>query len=769
MRFPWKVVRFLVLALALLSAVGGGPGHASIVVLQSAALQRSRASGDRGGQAEALSSLGSLHMDWGEPAAAFAAYREAVPLFVALGRRREAADALRSLGIVEVQLGHTEEALHSYRQALEIHRSLGLREGQAWDLGNMARAYSILWKMEEALDLYQRQVALWRELGRPGDEGSSWINLGRIYYSMGEVQPAIDYFNRGLPLLQSAGRQAEAAGALDDLGKALARSGQTQEGIATLERSLDQQRKLRNEIGEAVALSDLGSVYERLDRKKARAFYTDAIRILRKAGDRVRETPSLARLGRLQEEAGDLRAATESYSRVLDLSKASGSPSTEATALLGIARIRRRQGDLVGARQAAESALSLVETMRMGTARPGLRVSFLAGKQDYYELDIDLLMDLGRAEQAFEVSERARARVLLDTLAQARAAQPRRLREIQEQLDPETLLLEYALGKERSFLWAVTSTSLTSYELLPRATLEEEARQALLLLGSSQRALARTGTRAALAELSQQLLGPVAGQLRKRLLIVGDGALQTLPFGALPVPGRGGDPPPLVSEHELVSLPSASTLVALRGEPRGRSAAPSVAVLADPAFGGRFSPLPYSRQEAEAILRLVPPDRRLGALGAAANRRTVLSGGLARYQIVHFATHGILDPHDPELSGVALSDGILRVQDIYRLRLPADLVVLSACDTALGQEVRGEGLIGLTRAFFSAGARRVLVSLWPVDDSATAELMRRFYRGMLQDGLPPAAALAAAQNSLRQEPEWEAPYYWAGFILEGDQ
>ncbi len=191
--------------------------------------------------------------------------------------------------------------------------------------------------------------------------------------------------------------------------------------------------------------------------------------------------------------------------------------------------------------------------------------------------------------------------------------------------------------------------------------------------------------------------------------------------------------------------------------------------MADPVLDGRFAPLPHAREEAEAILRLVPADRRLRALGAAANRRTVLSGDLARYQIVHFATHGVLDPRDPGLSGVALSDGLLRVQDIGRLRLPADLVVLSACDTALGQEVRGEGLIGLTRAFFSAGARRVLVSLWPVDDSATAELMRRFYRGMLRDGLPPAAALAAAQNSLRQEPGWEAPYYWAGFVLQGDQ
>jgi CHAT domain-containing protein len=155
----------------------------------------------------------------------------------------------------------------------------------------------------------------------------------------------------------------------------------------------------------------------------------------------------------------------------------------------------------------------------------------------------------------------------------------------------------------------------------------------------------------------------------------------------------------------------------------------------------------------------------------------VLSGALARYRIVHFATHGILDTAHPELSGLALSGvdrqgrpvaGFLGAHEIYRLRLPADVVVLSGCETALGREIRGEGLVGLTRAFLHAGARRVVVSLWPVQDQATAELMRRFYLGMLHRHLPPAAALRAAQAGLRDEPAWRDPYFWAGFVLQGD-
>ncbi len=154
-----------------------------------------------------------------------------------------------------------------------------------------------------------------------------------------------------------------------------------------------------------------------------------------------------------------------------------------------------------------------------------------------------------------------------------------------------------------------------------------------------------------------------------------------------------------------------------------------------------------------------------------------MSGDLARYRIVHFATHSRIDTRLPALSGVLLSEvgadgaprqGLLSLEDIYNLRLGADLVVLSGCETALGREVRGEGLVGLTRGFFQAGATRVVASLWPVQDRATAELMSHFYRAMLRDGQSPAAALREAQLALAHDRRWADPYYWAGFILLGD-
>jgi CHAT domain-containing protein len=266
---------------------------------------------------------------------------------------------------------------------------------------------------------------------------------------------------------------------------------------------------------------------------------------------------------------------------------------------------------------------------------------------------------------------------------------------------------------------------------------------------------------------------------------------------------------PLLRDHEIVFAPSASVLIAQRREMAPRTATrATVAVVADPVFDesdprvrsarstakltvgsvgltraaeslGRagFGRLPFSRREALAIATLLPKSSLLEALDFAASRSLVTNGTLVDRRIVHFATHGLLNSEHPDLSGLVLSlvdekgapvDGFLRMHEIYNLKLPADLVVLSACQTALGREMRGEGLIGLTRGFLYAGARAVVASLWQVDDESTAELMKRFYRAMLKENRRPADALRAAQLEMSRDKRWSAPFYWAGFVLQGE-
>jgi CHAT domain-containing protein len=293
----------------------------------------------------------------------------------------------------------------------------------------------------------------------------------------------------------------------------------------------------------------------------------------------------------------------------------------------------------------------------------------------------------------------------------------------------------------------------------------------------------------------------------KRLVVVADGALQYLSFGALPTaPGNQ----PLLLTNEVINLPSASTLGILRKYNSTPSkAAKTVAVFADPVFTGddnritnpkvakkteqstelqslqraarengiKFDRLTNTKTEAEAILKLVPSDRGKLNLNFAANVVNANKPELVNYRIIHFATHGLMDGLDPTRSGLVLSlfneqgaaqNGYLRLPNIFNLKLDADLVVLSACETGIGKEIQGEGLVGLTRGFMYAGTPRVLVSLWSVDDEATAILMSNFYTGILKQGLTPAAALRQAQQTMMQNLKYQSPYYWAAFTLQGE-
>jgi CHAT domain-containing protein len=356
----------------------------------------------------------------------------------------------------------------------------------------------------------------------------------------------------------------------------------------------------------------------------------------------------------------------------------------------------------------------------------------------------------------------------------------------------------------------VDAKGLRSFVLPPRKEIEDLAREVyeeLSTVGSDARR-----QREAAELLGKILLGPVWGEAPRfqRLLVVPDGALHILPLAALRVPDPGqswtiaGNRQELLKYHEVVYLPSATTLALERQRLEKRPPAPKwAAILADPVFsphdqrlakgkasstvesvrsGGAskvpiFERLLSSRREADAIRDLAPTGQVSSKLDLEASREAVLSGDLRSYRVIHFATHGVADTRNPELSGLVLSlvdaagqprEGFLGLTDVYELDLNADLVVLSGCQTALGKEVNGEGLMGLTRGFLYAGAPRVVASLWRVQDRTTAELMTRFYRALWQDRLPAAAALRKAQQSLSSDPRYKDPYSWAGFVLQGD-
>ncbi len=399
--------------------------------------------------------------------------------------------------------------------------------------------------------------------------------------------------------------------------------------------------------------------------------------------------------------------------------------------------------------------------------------------------------------------------------------QPLTLEQIQQQiLDDNTVILSYSLGKDKSYLWLISKTEMTSYELPSQKIIEDLINKKVRPQLTKPRTNRNTFINET-SELSNILLQPVLEKTptersrsigNKRIVIISDGALQYIPFGALPDPrAEANQYQPLLVNNEIVYLPSASTLQTIRNETQNRPPAPkTLAILADPVFAaddqrvnqrsipaptnelpliaqnvdraardtrGNWNRLPGTRQEANAILNLVPENNRVAYFDFQANRANAISNQLSQYRFIHWATHGFANAQNPELSGIVMSlvqengqtqDGYLLLGDIFNLSFNADLVVLSACQTGLGEVVQGEGLIGLTRGLMYAGTPRVVTSLWEVPDAETASLMSKFYSKMLQENLRPAAALRAAQLEMFNSRNWVAPYYWAAFTLQGE-
>ncbi|HYN19589.1 MAG TPA: CHAT domain-containing protein [Thermoanaerobaculia bacterium] len=832
-------------------------------------------------EGKTLNNLGLAFHSHGDLREALDNYQQALDVFVRIGEQGYwKANVLLNLATVYGSLGEPGAALDSTRQVLDLQRALGDGKGEARTLINLGALHDNFGDFGAALEAYELALDLSRKLGDKLREASLLYNLGTTYYALGDFERALGHYEQALAIRREAGAGKDEVRTEIAIAHARFRLGDTAPALAIGRRAAEAASASSDRQGEMLARLLLGQRLTAGEPAAALAELSRALDLARQLEDRLREVSALQRIGEAHLALEHPEPASQALRQAEDLARAARAPTRLVEVLTSQARAERMLDRTVEARARAEEALRIVETLRTTESDPDLRASFLAAQRAAFEIEIDLLMELERrnpgqgfAQEALAVSERARARSLLDLLQEAQAdvregvdpllrnrergllvrlnakadqqavlmsrpvsverrraaeeeiesvldelaqveAEIRRgspryaaltqpplatAGEIQGMLDGETLLLEYWLGEERSYLWAVDRESVTGIELPPRAQVEAAAREVYSRLG----VLTPDDDRfeQAAASLSQTLLGPVAGRLgNRRLLVVADGELGYLPFGALPVPGSG-DLTPLLARHEIANAHSISA-VALQRRLAGRSPATgTVAVLADPVFdrgdprlaaqagnhvavgGGQrssassFLRLPWSRREAQAIAAVVPADRSLVALDFRASRATALSPELSGYRIVHFATHGIIDAQTPALSGLMLSrvdergaplEGFLGLRDVYNLRLGADLVVLSGCETALGKQVRGEGLVGLTQGFLYAGARQVVASLWRIEDRATMELMSRFYRGLLVEGLASPAALRRAQLAIRDDKRWRSPYYWSGFVLQGD-
>ena len=821
-------------------------------------------------EATILNNLGVIYERVGDRRKALDCYDRTLTLSRLRGDRDGEAITLMNIALVYHYLGQHQLSLDYNNRALAIHRETGNQQQEANTLLNMGVLYRDLGEIQQALDYDNESLRLQRIVGNKKEEANVLSNIGAVYQGMGKDRQALEYYAQALGIARSIGARASAATKLNNMGAVYQNLGDYPKALAHYTEALSLYEATSELQGKALTLNNLGMYYKDTgENEKALEYYNQALKLRRAVGESSGEAATLYNIAKLERDRSNLVVAREYIDKTLAvvesmranvasqrlrasyfatvrkyhefnidllmrLHKQRPSEGFDAAALEASERSRARSLlELLGEanaeiRQGVDPALLEREsTLRQMLADSAERQRQMLRRKHSDEEAAAATKELGALTVEYEQIE-SRIRTSSPRYAALIQPAPLDLKAIQQQaLDGDTVLLEYSLGTQKSFLWAVTPASINSFELPKRAEIEEAARRLFELSTARnqsppketpeqrQQRLERADAEcsAAAATLGRMVLGPAADQLKnKRVVIVGDGVLQYVPFGALASP-LASDLHPLVVDNEIVSLPSASVLAVLRQETAGRKpASKALAVLADPVFASddprvsvsarpaapstnTTSPtadakrsaaesgladlvrLRFSRQEADAITRLAAVKTKLEAVDFAASRTLASSGELGAYRIIHFATHGLINNEHPELSGIVLSlvdqqgrpqDGFLRLYDIYNLKLAADLVVLSACQTALGKEVSGEGIVGLTRGFMYAGAQRVIASLWRIDDRATAELMKRFYTAMLGDSLRPAAALRSAQISMWREKRWQAPYYWAAFTLQGE-
>jgi CHAT domain-containing protein len=683
--------------------------------------------------------------------------------------------ALLNLGDLEAARQHDRLALSYYQQ---VHASRP--ESPLWvitALAGMAAAHERLGEPQQAIDLLREAMLLSEKAGSGLQYARLLCHLGVNQESLGQLEDALASQERALALVHRAGGNPDYEWQIESrLGHVQRALGHPGDALEHYRRSIDGIERLR-----AVALNT----------EEGRAG------VLAKSRDVYAETADLLYESHRPDEA--LAAAERGRARAfLDIL---------AESRVGIADEptpdqRQREDAILARISAAQRDQWKQDTS--GEDRKKSEAALTSAEEDLKQLHSEMRNSHPR-------------------YAGLQYPEPISLGETQTTLlDDHTALVEYLLGEKRSIVWVITKSTFESWPLPPRKDIEGQVAAFRKALGEPVSALTvnhalieinRLGAR-----LYRSVFEPVQGAVgaARRIIIVPDGGLDYLPFEALVTGSRrtaAGEVQPayLVENAAVVYGPSASALLAVQAMNR-ESVLQDKTLLAfgDPAMGAPSVPpvgtaagsrrtsglparersasedyrargfalarLPYARDEVLAIGKLFEASQRQVYLGAAAREETLKHEKLENYRYIHFATHGFLDETKPGRSGILLSptpqsgdDGILQIGEIMRLRMNADLVTLSACSTGLGKPVNGEGILGLTRAMFYAGARNVAVSLWNVNDSATATLMTSFYRN-LNEGSTASEAMRRAKLTLLHGRHglWQHPYFWAPFVIQGE-
>ncbi len=723
-----------------------------------------RCTDSRKSELNELQAMGRLYLRLREPKHALAIEIEALALAESLGDTVQGFVARRRIGQAQLLLGEFSAAQISLEEALALPAA-GSRGGRANALFLLGEAHRRQGNLEMAEELLHQALDQYGD--HPLGVGLVLPHLARVKEDQGDPEDALRVARSAIEALGRESPASYRATARWVLARALRLVGDSGGALREINVALALVEGERKDVPDALGRAEI--IAFRYD------YFLFAVDLLLKM-DRERPNQGFRRQALEVVERSRARSLRESFGGIGSNSKDDG------------AQIKALQAD-------ADTLWERIRQLGLGRSEGQLPAGL-------------------EALEWLELRERHRLLVAELGLRRARAFRsqtrpPATVAAVQAVLESETRLLSFSLGEQASWLWVVGPTTLEVYPLPERAAIETTVHQLVASLRQNHRPLSAERLLPSLSNLAESLLGDAMAELIgvRRLVVVGEGALHYLPFGVLPNP-RSDRSRFLVEDFEIVRLPSASFLVDLATKHKPwRPEGVSAVIFSDAVYGSDdeyFQPeidpgqrgllaggpraveategleplerLRFSADEAAAIRSYLPGKRSKVFDRFEARRDVLLSTDLSSFDIVHLIAHGEIDTEYPELSRLVFSrldregnpvDGNLRAHEVYGLKLNAGLVVLSSCETALGRAVRGEGLVGLTQGFFATGAPRVVVSLWKVNDAATAELMKALYRYMFKEGWPPARALRQAQLELLQR--GHPPNHWAPFVLVGDR
>lgn len=761
-------------------------------------------------EATAFNNLGNVYNSSGKYQRAINFHEKALDIAKRFLDRSQEAKSLGNLGLSYHYLGDYKKAIRFQEESLEILRPIKDRKGESQALTNLGLSYHSLGDYKRAIDIHQLSLEISREINNPIGEAYSLGNLGNIYISLGNYQQANDLFVYSLKISREVGSRAGESANLSDLAGIHYEQENYKRSLELYKESLSIDKEIFNKQGELTSLGNIGMVYSALgDTQKAAEYHQRSLNGAREIGDRSGEIASLINLGTVFFDHEQGEKVLSLHEEALEVARNINSRSTEATILENIGTYYANKGNQDKAEEFLLESTYIQDGLRTTSLIDRDRISLFEKQSNgYKKLEVSLISQR-KFKEAMEVAERSRARSFVQTLIDRQSSiadsekvvKPLSASEIQKIAeDQQSVLVEYSLviDKEESLIhiWVIQPTGDIQFRKISLGSnssrlseLVSTSRQSMGIRGRGSSVSKSDGkelpdTEIKLRELHQLLIRPISDLLptepEQRVVFVPQGELFLVPFPAL-IDSSGNY---LVEQHTILTSPSIQLLDLTnnRLKPSTSIADGEALIVGNPTMPKIWDPetkateqlpsLPGTQKEAEAISTILQVPVLMGDNATEHAVKQKISDA----DIVHLATHGLLDYGTPENSGIrdvpgviALAngeneDGLLTSAEIIEeLSLKADLVVLSACDTGLGN-ITSDGVIGLSRSFITAGASSTVVSLWSIPDAPTATLMAEFYRQMKQ-GQDKAQALRQAM--LITMSSYPNPRDWAAFTLIG--